>query len=87
MKKNPSVTILLTTKNDERTIEKCVKSLLKQTYKNYKIYITEAYSTDKTYYILEKLKKKYPRKIKLERIKANRPKAYNHMLRKVKTMG
>ena len=85
MKNSPSVTILLTTYNDERTIEKCVASIMKQSYKNYKLYITEAYSKDKTYQILKKLKKKHPRKIILERYKSNRPKAYNHMLKKVRS--
>jgi len=77
-----SVTILVTTKNDERTIKKCVDSLLKQSYKNRKIYVTVATSsTDKTYDIL----KQYGKKIILERITGNRPASYNQMLKKVNT--
>jgi len=76
MKGEPSVTVLVTTKNDERTIDKCMKSLLNQTYNNYKIYITVATtSTDKTWQILEKYKKN--KKVILERIKGNRPESYN----------
>lgn len=80
--KNPSVTIVVTSKNDERTIKNCVDSLLNQTYKNKKIYITIATSsTDKTYDIL----KTYGKKIILEHIQGNRPESYNKMLQKVKT--
>lgn len=80
-----SITILLTTRNNEETIEQCVRSLLNQSYKNYKIHITEAYSTDKTYEILTRLKKKYHNKIILERIKGNMSVAYNHMVSRAKS--
>ncbi|MEM5843892.1 MAG: glycosyltransferase [Candidatus Aenigmatarchaeota archaeon] len=83
--KEPWVTILVTVKNSKDTIEKCIKSLLKLNYKNYKIYVTDAFSTDGTYEILEKLRKKYPKKILLERIKGNIAKAHNYMIKKVKT--
>jgi len=77
-----SVTVVVTTKNDEKIIKKCVDSILKQSYKNKKIYITVAKSsTDKTYDIL----KTYGKKIILERIVGNRPESYNKMLKKVKT--
>ncbi len=77
-----SVTVLVTTKNDEKTIKRCIDSLLKQTYRRKKIYVTVAdTTTDKTYDVL----KKYGRKIQLEWVKGNRPRAYNKMLRKVKT--
>ncbi|MFH8132053.1 MAG: glycosyltransferase [Candidatus Aenigmatarchaeota archaeon] len=83
--KEPWVTVLVTVKNSKDTIEKCIKSLLKLNYKNYKIYVTDAFSTDGTYEILEKLRKKYPKKILLERIKGNIAKAHNYMIKKVKT--
>jgi len=83
--KESSVTILVTVKNSENTIEKCVKSLLKLNYPKYKIYITDAYSTDGTFEILKKLKKKYPKKIKLEQIKGGIAKAHNYMIKKVNT--
>lgn len=77
-----SVTVVLTTKNDEKIIKKCVDSLIHQTYKNRKIYVTVATSsTDKTYDIL----KRYGKKIILERIEGNRPESYNKMLKKVKS--
>jgi glycosyltransferase involved in cell wall biosynthesis len=83
--KEPLVTILVTVKNSKDTIEKCVKSLLGLDYKNYKIFITDAFSTDGTYEILEKFRKKYSKKILLEQIKGNAPKAFNYMIKKVKT--
>jgi cellulose synthase/poly-beta-1,6-N-acetylglucosamine synthase-like glycosyltransferase len=83
--KEPWVTVLVTVKNSKETIEKCIKSLLSLRYKNYKIFITDAFSTDGTYEILEKFRKKYPKKILLERIKGNIAKAHNYMIRKVET--
>ena len=85
MKRLPWVTILVTVKNSRDTIEKCINSLLKLNYPNYRIYVTDAFSTDGTYEILKKLKKKHPKKIKLERIKGNIAKAHNYMIKKVKT--
>jgi len=79
--REPSVTILLTVKNSRETIKNCIDSLLSLNYKNYKIYVTDAFSTDETYEIL----KKYKRKIKLEQISGNMAKAYNYMTKKVYT--
>ena len=79
--KQPSVTILLTVRNSAGTIKKCVDSLLNQDYKNKKIYVTDAFSTDGTYEIL----KKFGKKIKLEQVRGNMAIAYNHMLKKVNT--
>jgi cellulose synthase/poly-beta-1,6-N-acetylglucosamine synthase-like glycosyltransferase len=81
----PKVTVLVTVKNSEQNIEKCVNSLLKLNYPNYKIYITDAFSTDKTYEILKKIQSKYPKKIKIEQIRGNISKALNYMIKKVKS--
>lgn len=77
--KEHSVTVFLTVKNSKETIKNCVDSLLNVDYKNYNIYVTDAFSTDGTYDIL----KKYGEKIKLERIEGNMAIAYNHMTKKV----
>lgn len=77
----PSVTVLVTVKNSISTIKECVDSLLNLNYKNKVIYVTDAYSTDGTWEIL----KKYGKKIKLERIKANIAKAHNYMIKKCNT--
>ena len=79
--KQLSVTILVTIKNSARTIKKCVDSLLKQNYRNYKIHVVDSFSTDGTFEILNK----YGKKIKLEQFKSNPPQAYNHAIKKIKT--
>jgi cellulose synthase/poly-beta-1,6-N-acetylglucosamine synthase-like glycosyltransferase len=79
--KQPSATILVTIKNSARTIKKCVDSLLKQNYRNYKIYFVDSFSTDGTYEIL----KEYGKKIKVEQFKSNPPQAYNHAIKKINT--
>lgn len=85
MEKQPSVTVLVTVKNSKETIERCVKSLLNLKYKNYRIYITDAFSTDGTWEELEKIKERHPKKIRLERIRGNIAKAHNHMIERTNT--
>ena len=85
MEKQPSATVLVTVKNSIGTIGKCVKSLLNLRYSNYKIYVTDAFSDDGTWEELEKIKEKYPGKIKLERIRGNIAKAHNHMIERCNT--
>lgn len=85
MEKQPSATVLVTVKNSRETIGNCVKSLLNLRYKNYKIYITDAFSDDGTWEELEKIKEKYPGKIKLERLKGNIAKAHNRMIDRCNT--
>ncbi len=79
--KEPSVTILVTIKNSALTIKKCVDSLLRQNYKNYKIYIVDSFSTDGTCEIL----KRYGKRIKFEQFKSTPPQAYNHAIKKINT--
>ena len=81
----PSVTVLVTVKNSEDTVEKCINSILKLNYPNYKIYVTDGYSTDRTWEIIKILQKKFSNKIHAERIKGNIATAHNHMIKKVKT--
>jgi GT2 family glycosyltransferase len=79
--KQPFVTILVTVGNNADTIAKCIDSLLALDYKNKKIYVTDAYSTDGTWEIL----KGYSKKIRLERVKGNIAAGHNHMIRRVNT--
>ena len=44
----PLVSVIVTTKNEEKNIANCLKSILKQTYKNIEIIVVDNYSTDKT---------------------------------------
>jgi glycosyltransferase involved in cell wall biosynthesis len=79
----PSVTVLITVKNNANTIYKCMDSILSINYpKNrYKVFVVDAFSTDGTYEIL----KKFGNKIHLEQLKGNAPKAYNYAIKKIKT--
>jgi GT2 family glycosyltransferase len=83
--KYPSVTVIVTVKNSKDTIGKCINSLLLLNYPNYKIYVTDAFSTDGTYDILKCLQKKNPKKIKIEQVKGNIAESHNYMIRKIST--
>ena len=45
---NPLVSVIITTKNEEKNIENCLKSILEQSYKNIEIIVVDNNSTDKT---------------------------------------
>ncbi len=51
------VSVIVPAYNCEKHIEKCVDSLINQTYKNIEIIIVDDGSTDNTYGIIERLKK------------------------------
>ncbi|MEM5778153.1 MAG: glycosyltransferase [Candidatus Aenigmatarchaeota archaeon] len=78
-----TVTVLITVKNNIRTIKKCIDSVLKLDYpKNkYKIFVVDAFSTDGTYDIL----KSYGKKIILKQLKGSAPKAYNYAIKMINT--
>lgn len=78
--KEPSVTVLLTLKNNKDTIKQCIDSLLKQSYKNYKIFVVDAFSTDGSYEIL----KSYGKKIILYQLKGWPATAYNWTIKRIK---
>ncbi len=50
----PLVSVVVPTKNSEQTIEKCLMSLKKQTYRNVEIIVVDNFSKDKTRDIAEK---------------------------------
>jgi len=78
------VTVLLTVRNNFSTIRQCVESLLSQTYKNYDIFIVDAFSTDGTCEILKEISIKTG-KIRLFQLKGWPPHAYNWALGKIKS--
>lgn len=45
---NPLVSVTITTKNEEKNIENCIKSILEQSYKNIEIIVVDNNSSDKT---------------------------------------
>jgi glycosyltransferase involved in cell wall biosynthesis len=48
MKKNPKLSIIIPTYNEERDISNCIFSLLEQSYKNFEIIVVDDGSTDNT---------------------------------------
>ena len=79
--KYPKVTIFVPVKNGERTLKKCIDSLLKLDYQKKEIWIIDNMSTDSTPDIL----KSYGKEIIWERMEGKVPKLHNCVLRKVKT--
>lgn len=51
---NPLVSVIITTKNSSRTLEKCLKSIKDQTYKNIELIVIDNNSTDNTKEIANK---------------------------------
>jgi glycosyltransferase involved in cell wall biosynthesis len=58
MNKNMKVSIILPTKNNEKTIKKCLESIRAQTYKNIEIIFVDNYSSDNTYKIAKSFENK-----------------------------
>ena len=56
-KKNPKISIITSVLNDERGIEKTLKSVINQKYKNLEYIVVDGGSTDKTLKIIRKYKK------------------------------
>ena len=65
------IDVLITTYNSEKYIRETIDSVLNQTYENFRIIIVDDCSTDKTFDICKKYKKKYRDKIKLYKLKKN----------------
>lgn len=53
----PVVSVIVPTRNSEEFLEKCLKSIINQTYKNIEIIVVDNNSTDKTKLIVEDLKR------------------------------
>lgn len=56
----PPVSILVPARNEERNIERCVKSLLAQNYPHFEVIVLNDHSTDRTSEILAALQKNSP---------------------------
>lgn len=52
--------IIIPTFNSEKTIERCIQSIVNQTYTSIEILIIDGLSTDKTLYIIQKYTSLYP---------------------------
>lgn len=60
--KQPLVSVIIPTRNSEASIEKCLRSIKKQSYDNVEIIVVDNYSSDKT----RQIAKKYGAKIYLK---------------------
>ena len=58
MSRESLISIITVVKNAENTIEKCIKSILNQNYKNVQYIIIDGNSTDNTKKIIEKYRNK-----------------------------
>jgi glycosyltransferase involved in cell wall biosynthesis len=76
-----NVTVLVTLKNNIQTIKRCIDSILNLNYSSFDVVVVDAFSTDGSYEIL----KKYKKKIKLYQYKGNAASGFNFGLSKVKT--
>jgi len=54
----PFISVVITTKNEEKYIEKCLSAIKHQTYRNIEIILVDSCSTDKTVKIARKFTKK-----------------------------
>ncbi len=63
----PTVSIVIPAHNEERHIERCIESLLKQDYEDIEIIVVDNGSRDKTPQIVESYAAKHPGKIRLLR--------------------
>jgi chlorobactene glucosyltransferase len=61
----PLVSIIVPARNEERSIRRCVESLLEQNYPNYEIIVVDDGSTDETPDILENIIQTHPRSNRL----------------------
>ncbi|MBC7195326.1 MAG: glycosyltransferase family 2 protein [Caldisericia bacterium] len=55
----PKISILIPARNEEKNIERCVKSIINQNYPNFEIFVLNDNSEDRTLEILENLKKEH----------------------------
>ncbi|MHB8126251.1 MAG: glycosyltransferase family 2 protein [Desulfitobacteriaceae bacterium] len=59
-KEYPLVSVIIPACNEERAVEHCLESIVKQDYKNFEIIVINDRSTDTTGLIVERLKEKHP---------------------------
>lgn len=71
MKQNKVVSIIIPVYNNEEYLEKCIDSILNQSYTNLEVLLLDDGSKDNSYTIMKEYEKKYPKVIKIFKNKAN----------------
>ena len=84
--KNPKISVIVSVYNTEKYIEKCLDSLLNQTYSNIEIVVINDCSTDGSLKILKKYAKKYDNMILIEN-KENKGLSYSRYVGLEKATG
>lgn len=84
--KNPKISVIVSVYNTEKYIEKCLDSLLNQTYSNIEIVVINDCSTDGSLKILKKYAKKYDNMILIEN-KENKGLSYSRNIGLEKATG
>ena len=64
----PHISVLMSVRNAENSINFAIESILNQTYSNFEFLILDDYSTDNTYKILEKYQNIEPVECKYKKI-------------------
>ncbi len=62
----PFVSVCVPARDEERDIEACLTSLLKQDYPNFEVIVVDDNSTDKTPAIIESLRERYPNLVAIQ---------------------
>ena len=81
----PAISIIVPAHNEQLTIGKCIKSLIKQKYANLKIIVVDDGSTDNTGYVVKSLKKSHSNIGYLRTNHIGKAAAMNVALRHVRT--
>lgn len=72
MRQVPKISIIVPAYNSEKTISRCIESLINQSLKELEIILVDDNSTDSTYTIMKKYQQQYPSRIVL--LSVNKPK-------------
>jgi len=81
--KKPKISIIIIARNEERFINKCISSILKQIYRNFEIIIIDDFSIDKTGEIISKINDKRIRYFRNKK-RLGIPKSRNKGVKKAK---
>lgn len=68
-KNQPLISVIMPVYNAEGFLVEAIESILNQTYKNFEFIIVDDHSTDKSWEIIQKYQKRYPKKIRALRLK------------------